>query len=575
LRLKIGWQRLKAVLTRILLLPLLPVLNWGPATHPLINQRALERARAELAKGNSRINPEIVARLSRQREAYIYGGNSTDVISVYHFGSGGSSIYDYAHNYYPDRAGGAPVFGYSLIDEWRRAHTVPNGFVWPEKDFAIACGWLSHQLADWYAHYAAVDRDGNLLPDPLSTPDGEEVFPGYANSHRVFGAYFFPEILALYSKVDHALVELAHDMLILDNKAELRQQNRMELFDNYHENGRIYNLLTAASERYRGVTARIPPEHVARLRHEFNLVIRGLKVFAEQLCHLNPGLLEALRNSIDPAVTGKPDYLSLAVEKIVDELFCKSFEEIAALSKQSLCHPGPGAPGITVREAGRAGTVFFGFLRRLGELLGDSEDCRCLRGLIDLKFLFLKYLAHHWGANRIWELGARVYPNPALWGFLSELFEQKHRDLEGPRAVFRRQLQPAVGFDGPPGLGEPELLRWMVGRGELRVKVVPALALDRPAPEKKLAPESVRFWINNYPVEQLPAFYRLRAEWEGYKLVLKCEIKGNLCPGHHLLHVGAADKGGTEARALEREIHFAQLQHSAGEGLTPGDPLSE
>jgi len=557
-------------LTRLLLLPLLPVLSWGPATHPLINARALERAKAELQKNNPRINPEIVTRLSRQREAYVYGGNSADVIAVYHLGSGGSAIYDYAHNYYPDHAGGIPLFGYSLIDEWQEAITRRGEAAYSEKDFAIACGWLSHQLADWYAHYAAVDRDGSLCSDPTLTPDARTVFPGYANSHRILGAYFPAEILALYNEVDHALVELAHDMLILRQKKEIWRRNRVELFETYHHNGHPGNLLTDTSERYRGVAARIPPEHIERLKNEFNLVIRGLRLFTGQMCSLNPGLLEMLHNSLDPAITGKPDFLQLSVEKIVDELFCQSFAEIARLARQSFCTPVPGAPTITMRDPGRTGTILFGFLRWVGELIGDPDQWRYLWGAVDLKTLLFKHLVRCLGTRRLWRFGNRLHPDPALWGFVSELFAHRHPNLEGPRSAFRRKLQPVVGFDGPAGLSEAELVRWMVGQGELRVKVVPGLALDDPAPEKKLDPESVRFLINNYPVQELPAFYRLQSAWEGEKLLLRCAIKSYLCAGYHLLHVGAADRSGCVARVLEREIHFARLKSVYGQCARDG-----
>lgn len=570
LRIKTQWDRLKLIISRILLLPLLPVLNWGPATHPLINRRALERAQVELSEGNRRINPEIVDRLSRQCSAYIWGGNSADVISVYHFSSGGSSIYDYAHNYSPDHARGIPVFGYRLIDEWQEARSGRRNIVYPEREFAIACGWLSHQLADWYTHYAAIDRDGNLLPDVFTVPDGEYVFPGYASSHRIFGACFLPEILALYSQIDHAILELAHDMLLLADKGR-QQNNRVELFNTYYRDGVGYNLLTATSERYQGVAARIPLEHIERLRTEFNLVIRGLHVATELVSHLNPTLLQTLHSSIDPLVIDKPDYISLAVEKVFDHLFCKSFAEISDFARRVDCRPGPRAPKINVREPGRSGTVLFGLLRRIGEYLvpelllplvkdGESINVRFLWGLIDVRANFVRHLARHWGSTSIWELAGKLYPDPALWGFISKLLQGELYSLEAPRTEFRRLLQPLVDFEGPPGLSERELLLWMISKGELRVKVVPGIALDRPSPDKELDPDTLQFWINNYPVDELSDFYRLRSGWDGPKLVLNCEIKGSFGPGHHLMYVNAQDRGGIEARSLEREIHFARLQ---------------
>ncbi|MBE0466521.1 MAG: zinc dependent phospholipase C family protein [Candidatus Desulforudis sp.] len=563
MRLYRWWRRLRSILWRVVLLPLLPVLEWGPATHPLITRQALERAETELGKGNPQVNPEIVELLSRHREAYVYGSNSADVISVYHIGSGGSAIYDYAHNFYPDHAGGTPVFGYALIDEWLRAYNRERDTVYPEREFAVACGWLSHQLADWYAHYVPVDGEGRLVPDQLTIPDGEYVFSGYANSHRILGVNFLPEILALYNKLDHALLELAHDIMVLANSRELRRNNRVELFCTYHENGVRHNLLCATSKRYRGVVAAIPLEHIDQLRNEFNLVIRGLKVAAETLLGLNPRLTRILRNSLDPGVTHKPDYISLAAGQIVDDLFCKSFAEISKLAGRLDCQPGPGAPDIRIREYGRSGTVIFQVLRRIGELIGDGGGRRCPQALLALKSCLVQQLVRCWGPDRVWRLAGRLHPDPALWGFVSRLFKGDSSDLEAPRADFLRFLQPVVAFDGPSGLNEAELLQEMIAGGELRVKVVPATALDRsPSPNKGIDPGSVRFWINNYPVEELPDFYRLNSAWYGPRLVLNCEIKGDLCPGAHLLHVNAADQGGVEGRALEREIHFARLRQS-------------
>lgn len=559
-------HRLKLILTRLLLLPILPLLGWGPATHPLINIQALQRAQTELKKGNRQINPEIVERLSRQREAYVFGSNSADVISLYHIGSGGSKIYDYAHNYYPDHAKGIPVFGYKLINEWQKAQTGETDFVYPEREFAVACGWLSHQLADWYAHYAAIDRDGKLLINPCTDPDEEHIFPGYSNSHRIFGAYFFREILERYTKIDHAILELAHDMLILAGTDQLARENRVELFNTYYKNGYCYNLLTATSERYRGVVARIPPEEVARLRSEFNLIIRGLKAVTEIVAHKYPSLLDIFGNSLT-AISQRPDYIALSVEKILKELFCKSFGEIAELARRIECRPGPTAPEITVWEPGRSGTVLFGLLRQLGEVFtpellvpvvqdDNSLNVRLLWGLVDVRANLIKYLIRQWGAGRAWELAGKLHPDPALWGFVAELFQGRSSDLETARNQFRRLLQPVLVPDGPSGLGEDELLRRMVEKGELRFKAVPGVALDRPSPDKELNPASLRFWVNNYPVGKLPGFYELRTSWDGPKLLLRCAILQNLCQGHHYLYVDVDDVGGAPAYAWRREIYM-------------------
>lgn len=565
LALKVFRFWLKAFLTRVLVLPLLPVLGWGPATHPLLNKWALERAREERDRGNGRVNPEILARLSSHRETYFFAGNSADVISLYHLGSGGTSIYDYAHNYHPDHARGIPVFGYTLIDEWLEAARGNREITYPERDFVVACGWLSHQLADWYAHYVPVDRQGGPVLDPATEPDGSEIFSGYSNAHQVLGAWFFPEILALYRLVDHALIEFAHDILLLDSAEHLRRHNRVELFHTYPGKGRRHNLLTAASERFHGVTARIPPEDVEVLKRDFNTLIRGQCVFVELLLHRYPWLVETLRKSIGPAAAQKPDYLELCVAKIVNGLFCKSFAEIKELARRAECRPGTLTPPLEIREFGRSGTAFFDVFRRVGEYLtpelirrlttcDGAANLRLLWGLIDVRACLVKELAHYGAARWFWGLAESLYPDPALWGFLEELIGGEAGDLEAPRERFRRLLQPVVDFAGPAGLDEKERLRWMLERGELWVKIVPGVALDRPSPEKGINPVTVRFWINNYPVEELTRFFELDSHWDGLKLMLRCLVREPLCSGRHYLQVNAVDNGGTEARGLRREI---------------------
>ncbi|MEW6541313.1 MAG: hypothetical protein AB1402_06850 [Bacillota bacterium] len=562
--LTVSWSRIRAFLTRVLLIPLLPLLGWGPATHPLLNKWALERAHAERKRGNKKINGEILARLSAHRETYMFAGNSTDVISLDHLKSGGKSIYDYAHNYYPDHAGGSPVFGYQLIDEWREAALGHREITYPERDFAVACGWLSHQLADWYAHYAPIDRQGRLVSETGAAPDGHAVFSGYSNAHRALGAWFLPEILHRYRLIDHALIEFAHDFLLLVGAEPLRRHNRVELFHTYSADGKRRNLLTAASERYQGVTARIWPENVDAWKKDFNSLIRGQLVFVELLLHRNPWLAETVRRSLDPAETGQPDYLELCVAKIVDELFCKSFAEISELARRSECRPGGSTPAVEIREFGRSGTVLFEIFRRVGEYVSpeltrrltrceDGANLRLLWGLVDVRACLVRELARHGAARGFWGLAQSVYPDPALWGFLEELMRGAD-DLEAPRERFRRALQPVVELAGPANLNEEERLRRMLEAGELRVQIVPGIALDRPLPEKEINPVTVRFWINNYPVSDLARFFELDSGWDGFRLMLRCLVREPLCSGRHYLYVDAADNAGTEARALRREI---------------------
>ena len=80
-------------------------------------------------------------------------------------------------------AQGVPRFGYALVNEWYE-----NRSKYPEHHVAIAAGWLAHQLADWYPHYACIRDDGELDDDPTRVADGLSIFAGFANALTIFGA---------------------------------------------------------------------------------------------------------------------------------------------------------------------------------------------------------------------------------------------------------------------------------------------------------------------------------------------------------------------------------------------------
>ncbi|HEY3316574.1 MAG TPA: hypothetical protein VGL40_15025 [Bacillota bacterium] len=82
------------------------------------------------------------------------------------------------------------------------------GQVHSPRELAVACGWLAHQIADFYPHYAPVDAQGALVE--AGATNGSP-FKGYANSHRVLGTSFYSEVLNEYTTLDHGLIEFFHD----------------------------------------------------------------------------------------------------------------------------------------------------------------------------------------------------------------------------------------------------------------------------------------------------------------------------------------------------------------------------
>ncbi|MBO8129587.1 MAG: hypothetical protein H0Z39_10415 [Peptococcaceae bacterium] len=570
---------LKFLLLRILILPIFPAFAWGPFTHPVISKKALEKAENELAEGNKNINRDLVERIKKHEEVFLFASNSADAISVYHILSGGLAVYDYAHNHIPDNPCGKPEFGYKLIHEYlKQSENGKSEYTYDEKDLAVACGWLSHQLADWYTQYPAVDTEGELLPDPLSDADGVTSFFGYANSHRVLGPDYHPVILERCTLADHALVELFHDMLILEEHYSIVKNNRVELFNIYYTpSGKSYNLLTQTSEQYRGIVSRIPCEDILELRNNFNFIINGIHLFIELLKMLQPSMIKTVYRSLDPRYTGKPDYIVLSINRVVEGLFQKSYDEIAKLAQSSLtCElPTEDHRRIKARNITRAGTILFGAAYQLGKTLSheailplindkDSLNIKLLWGAIDLRFNFIKHMLRYFIANKLPQLTSSNLPMAALLGFLGELLKGKHDTFEGPRREFRKYLKPLITLPGPADIDDVILMRRMIERGLITVKITPATYRTNPtAPlSKQLDPDTLKFRINGYHVSDLPERYELKLDWDNSELIINCRIRKPLCPGYHHIYIEIQDHSGIRSQPLEMEIHIINKQPS-------------
>jgi len=546
------WRRF---LTRLLLLPILPVLGWGPVAHPLINLKALAKARDEACRGGN-INREILERVTRHKRAFVFGGNSADIVAAHHILTG-SPFYDYTHNNIPDVASGKPQFGYALIDEWQRARE--DGAAYPEEDFAVACGWLAHQLADWYAHYAPVNRQGELLEGPV-IGDGVTVFNGYANAHRILGADFYPEILTAYSLTDHALLELFYDLVIIGNdQARIFDDPGVVLFATRCVNGRLSNLLTATTERYLGRAARMPPEYVNTLGEDYCLIVRGLRVLLQVLIFLRPSFPQAVAADIGPG-RGNPDYLDLAAAHVVDGVFRKDFRQIASLASQAEFVPET-KPG---KAETRSGTVLFKIARRFGPLLDpkvwvpllrdpDSLNLKLFWGAFDVRAKAARELTALLTQAKLNALLESDLATNAVLAFLAALLERDHENLDEPRYRFRRYLRPVITLEEGRGGNDAELLLRMLRKREVRVRITPAVAPCDAASrlEKGLLPETLCFRIDGYEATLLPAIFTLDHLWDGDRLIVICRLGRELEPGYHHLFVSIRDARGVEAYPLD------------------------
>ena len=102
---------MKRFFKNVIILPILPFIMWGPFTHPYIARKTLEKA--EENRDKVRVK-EFLESLKKNKEYYFYAANAPDCISANNF-LYNRIIYDYAHNYLPDR-NGLPVFGYRLVN---------------------------------------------------------------------------------------------------------------------------------------------------------------------------------------------------------------------------------------------------------------------------------------------------------------------------------------------------------------------------------------------------------------------------------------------------------------------------
>jgi len=538
------------ILKNALLLVIFPVLWWGPMVHPQINRLALRKAKKALADGNTGLNEDLIRRLEANEETFIFAGNSADAISMNHI-LNHVSVYDYAHNAIPDVFNGSPQFGQALIDEWRQAYDGKRDVRYSDRDFAVACGWLAHQLADWYPHYASIDGSGSLASAGRQPADGVNIFSGFANSHRVLGTDYFPEILNIYEVIDHALIELFYDLLALQDHRKELKNNHVEFFDvdNNH------CLLTATSERYIGNAARVPPEIVNELWKTHNFAIKGQRSLLKFLSLVRPGTVSAIRNTIDPKITGAPDYVSLSADYVMDGLFSLSYDEINRMATEKLLNK-EAATNISIKKPGH---LLYPVLRELG-IFADMHKA----------FLFPEQF--HWASKMH---GGIIFENlvsfldnhkkiayaqgnhdtEALLCFLSELILRDHQDLSVPLEHFRRTVRPVIKFDGATG-SEEESLKEMLKLRQLRLRFIPATSPEHPEANKLLHRKQLNFKIDGYDVSLLPESYLLEENWQGQVLTLTCYLLKPLRVGVHNLFIDISDQGGTSARYLEFEFEF-------------------
>jgi hypothetical protein len=390
-----------------------------------------------------------------------------------------------------------------------------------------------------------------LAGDGRRAGDRISVFSGFANSHRVLGTGFHPEILHRYEVIDHALLELFYDLLAYqDYRKELRR-NHLEFFDT----AGVYCLLTAASERYVGTAARIPSEEIGSLATTYDLVITGEHFLLSLLALVRPGIIAAIRNTFDPRITGATDYIPLSVDHVVNGLFRLSYEEISSRASEELLATGV-VSGISVKKPGH---LLYPIIRDLGIFAGqnvtpaysDPSWRSPLQNRIVVKKL-VSFLEH----RKTTAYSQRKHDTEALLDFLRELLLRDHQDLGVALQKFRQGVRPVIILDGP-GDTEEAALKQMLMLRRLAFRFIPAATPGNPEDDKTLDRTQLNFKIDGYDVLQMPDSYRVHESWEdGGVLSLICDLLKPPRVGTHNLLVDIHDRGGTSARYLDFEFKF-------------------
>lgn len=503
-------SRARRVIVQALLLPAMPCFMWGPFTHPYIGRRALKKAEQDPDSVGCKA---LIDAIKRNEYTYTFATNSPDAIATNHV-LRNVVMYDYAHNNIPDAPDGNPAFGYRLVDtaltRLGEART-PGEAARREREVAFACGWLSHQLSDWVAHYEKQEYGGDT---PGTGTAGPQYFTGYANSHQILGPNFHPDILRRKEMVDHGLVEVFHDLYVMSTDATgflSPGKNHVELPTDSSD-----NLISLVSQSFvREGFSMIPPGHLPSLRRDFDTVIGGLDALAWILRRLQPRLDGVVAEFVEG---GRRAYVERSVERVSEHLFRLGREEISRRArlmpraeaadlqvsvvpyrKESLIQGIAFRIGRSVRPQDVAALFGEGSILRLEYRLLGWRDFSLLRG--EARFDLVERLREPM-VTGLQGVGGRFEPPRALVRFVHALLSERTNILEAARDSYASGLRPVAALDCDEGTHplctEEDILDGMIREGAIRVRFTPARRTDRDTPSYLLDPASVNIRLNGY-----------------------------------------------------------------------------
>lgn len=582
-------KKLRRMLLWLLLAPVFAIVGLSPFSHAYVNRLALRKARDEECKGNPRVNRELLRLVSEHEKEFVDAGNSADAISTYHV-LNGIDLYDYAHNYHPDHAQGVPRFGYTLVTEWYE-----NRSKYPEHHLAIAAGWLAHQLADWYPHYACIRDNGELDDDPTRIADDVSTFPGFANALTIFGADLPPELRERYRVPNHGLYELFLDTIVLASEdGKDLFDTRVNLFD--HE-AYPCGLLTKCSERFAGSGegfVRIPPEHLPSLERDFNMIILGMGVLIRFLLRMCPDLPSQLKSIV------KADIFELAADKVFEELFCKSWDEFRTFSARSVGPRDAGningpLVGLSSEKLSTPGSALFSILYQIGGSFKREVSPDELARLIDEPLEALLSQIPKVGAivpafdstveSLGWDADAVVYKllrdtlrrfggsskgrwkdqSPIL-AFLSGLLLDAQGDISSARTAMRRGLRPLIVLGTADRRAPDSELATMFAQGKIYLRAIPAATYSYPEDLralKQLNEETLIIRVDGYDLKKSPGIGRFAVSRDPLgALDIVIEITTEIRAGVHHIFVDIKDNSGVHSEYLDRKIVVGQANAS-------------
>jgi|WetSurMetagenome_2_1015567.scaffolds.fasta_scaffold87919_2 hypothetical protein len=552
----------KLFAVQVAVAPILIALCWGPFVHPYICKSALQKAKKRADDGDENINRDTLDLISRNEDTFVFAGNSADAISNFNV-INDLPIYDYAHNYMPDiNTVGQPVFGYSLIDEWFK-----NQEVFPEREGVIAFGWLAHQLADWYPHYANITASGELNSDELVPADEINSFSGYADSHPVMGKDFLPAVLAQQRLLNHALIELFWDIVILNRftRDQFLKDDRVEFFGLYQNNRRC--LLSDCSTRFfKKNQCHIPIEHIEPLKKDFDLVIDGMRILIELMKRTRPDLVKLLTKTEIAGVRQGEYFINRSIDKVVEGVFCISNQEISAqaFSPAQVIEAGSGTQPLAFEVVNKPATIgnqFFKLARKvgMGTMLADFKTI-----LVHPRDSTQKVIASAIKVELLPQISKcaadRLLNNEpdGYRDFIATLLLDKKADLAGAIKKFRSAAKPVIVFNSPGEQSQDftrHIERLFAG-GNLQVRIYPAAGLTDESLKKVKAIDrsSLLFRLNGFPIDHpiYQGILDVSIDFEAPEvlesaLLINCRSKGNFTSGQYHLFLTARDMSGVEA----------------------------